>query len=107
MSGPSSRASDRTAGVGDMERERGKEANRKRTRRINVFALFWGLPLAIWQVAFFAAPLLFLVALSFWTVQNYRLTPDLTLANWTRIFNTGFFWAGYTRSLWYAAVAAL
>lgn len=90
-----------------MERERGKEVGRKRTRWFNVFAFFWGLPLATWQVAFFAAPLLFLVALSFWTVQNYRLTPDLTLANWTRIFNTGFFWAGYTRSLWYAGVAAL
>lgn len=90
-----------------MELDNGNEASRKRTGRFNVFAFFWGLPLAVWQVAFFAAPLLFLVALSFWSVQNYRLTPDLTLANWIRIFNTGFFWAGYTRSLWYAAVAAI
>lgn len=90
-----------------MERQRDKQAGRKRTGRFNAFALFWGLPLAIWQVAFFAAPLLFLVALSFWSVQSYRLTPDLTLANWTRIFNTGFFWTGYARSLWYAGVAAL
>lgn len=90
-----------------MEQKRGKELRQKKTLRFNVFALFWGLPLAIWQVAFFAAPLLFLIALSFWSVQSYRLTPDLTLANWTRIFNTGFFWAGYIRSLWYAAVAAL
>ncbi len=90
-----------------MERQRDKEVGRKRRGRFNAVAVFWGLPLAVWQVAFFAAPLLFLVALSFWSVQNYRLTPDLTLANWTRIFNTGFFWTGYARSLWYAGVAAL
>lgn len=90
-----------------MDRERGNEDGRKRAGRFNVFAFFWGLPLAIWQVAFFAAPLLFLVALSFWSVQSYRLTPDMTLASWTRMFNTGFFWTGYVRSLWYAGVAAL
>lgn len=90
-----------------MEREKGKKPGGKKKGRFSLFALFWGSPLAIWQVAFFAAPLLFLVALSFWSVQNYRLTPDLTLANWTRIFNTGFFWTGYTRSLWYAGGAAL
>jgi spermidine/putrescine transport system permease protein/putrescine transport system permease protein len=51
--------------------------------------------------------LLFLIALSFWTVQNYRLVPDVTLANWSRIFKTGYFWDGYFRSLWYAGVAAI
>jgi len=90
-----------------MGRIREDHTGRKQARRFNVFAFFWGLPLAAWQLAFFAAPLLFLVALSFWSVHNYRLTPDMTLANWTRIFNTGFFWTGYFRSLWYAGVAAL
>ena len=70
------------------------------------FAFFWGMPLVFWQLAFFAAPLLFLVTLSFWTVQNFRLTPDFTFANWSRMFGTGFFWSGYFRSLWYSALAA-
>ncbi len=90
-----------------MARKPGNEAGRKRTGKFSVFAFFWGMPLAIWQVAFFAAPVLFLVALSFWSVHSYRLTPDMTLANWSRIFKTAFFWAGYGRSLWYAGVAAL
>ncbi|WP_137392182.1 ABC transporter permease [Rhodoligotrophos defluvii] len=70
------------------------------------FALFWATPLGLWQLVFFLGPLLFLIALSFWSVRNYRLMPDMTLANWTRIFNTGYFWDGYLRSLWYSAVAA-
>lgn len=80
--------------------------DRRGGRRWSGFALFWGLPLVAWQVAFFAAPLLFLIALSFWSVQSYRLTPDFTLANWSRIFGTGYFWSGYIRSLWYSALAA-
>ncbi|WP_342642918.1 ABC transporter permease [Rhodoligotrophos ferricapiens] len=79
----------------------------KRGWRFPGFAVFWGSPLALWQIIFFLAPLLFLIALSFWTVRSYRLTPDLTLANWTRILNTGFFWDGYLRSLWYAAIASV
>jgi ABC-type spermidine/putrescine transport system permease subunit I len=78
-----------------------KEANRS-----GIFAFVWGSPLAMWQAIFFVAPVLFLVALSFWSVHNYRLTPDLTNANWARIFRTGFFWDGYLRSLWYAAIAS-
>lgn len=77
-----------------------------KAKRASVFAFVWGAPLAVWQAAFFVAPLLFLVALSFWTVQNYRLIPDFTMANWSRIFNTGFFWSGYFRSLGYAALAS-
>jgi ABC-type spermidine/putrescine transport system permease subunit I len=64
------------------------------------------MPLTIWQIAFFVAPLAFLVALSFWTVQNHRLTPDLSLDSWSRILSTGSVWITYLRSLWYAALAA-
>lgn len=30
----------------------------------------------LWQLIFFLAPLLFLIALSFWTVRNFRMEPD-------------------------------
>src|SRR4051812_46258964 len=79
----------------------------RRRARPSGFALLLGAPLGLWQAVFFLAPLLFLIALSFWTVQNYRLVPDMTLANWSRIFKTGYFWDGYFRSLWYAGVAAI
>ena len=32
-----------------------------------------------WQALLFGVPLVLLVAISFWTVENYRLTPAFTL----------------------------
>src|SRR5262249_17824067 len=68
-------------------------------RRHRVFALFWGTPLLIWQAAFFLVPLGFLVAVTFWSVRNFRVQPDATLANWSKILATDYVWDAYFRSV--------
>ncbi|MBB3771989.1 ABC-type spermidine/putrescine transport system permease subunit I [Angulomicrobium tetraedrale] len=50
-----------------------------------------GLPVLLWQAVFFAAPLVFLVIVTFWQVKAFRLEPAFVLDNWTRIlFSTTF-----------------
>ena len=61
------------------------------TVRRSRFGLVLGLPMFLWQAAFFVAPLLFLVAMTFWSVRNFRLRPDFTLANWQAVLSAGFF----------------
>ncbi len=48
------------------------------------------MPLGLWQALFFLAPLAFLVLMSFWTVKNFRLEPDLTAANWLNMWRKGY-----------------
>lgn len=48
-----------------------------------------GVPVGLWQAVFFAAPLGFLVVVTFWTVKSFRLEPDFSLANWERILLSG------------------
>jgi len=50
-----------------------------------------GLPVLLWQLVFFAAPLVFLIVVTFWTVRSFRLEPDFSFENWSRIlFSTPF-----------------
>ncbi|GAB4069239.1 ABC transporter permease [Ancylobacter sonchi] len=44
-----------------------------------------GLPVLLWQAVFFAAPLVFLVVVTFWQVKAFRLEPAFVLDNWSRI----------------------
>ena len=71
------------------------------------FAVFWGAPPLIWQLAFFLVPLGFLVAMTFWSVKSFRLTPDATLANWVFILSAGFFRNAYIHTFWLAGLTAL
>ena len=77
------------------------------TRNVDSYALFWGLPLAIWQLVFFVAPLVFLVVMTFWTVKNFRLSPDFDTVNWVNMFSKGYVIDTYFRTLWYGALGAL
>ncbi|WP_246057723.1 ABC transporter permease [Arenibacterium halophilum] len=52
----------------------------------------------VWLLLFFAVPLGLLVAISFWSVVNYRLTPDATLAAWRHVLGLDFLWASFWRS---------
>lgn len=61
----------------------------------------------IWQVMFFLAPLLFLIALSFWTVKNFRMEPDFDTVNWVRMLGRGVFWDAYLRTFALATAAAV
>lgn len=75
-------------------------------KRPDGYALFWGSPLALWQGLFFLAPLAFLLLMSFWSVKNFRLEPDLTGANWVGMWRKGYVVDTYLRTLGYGAITA-
>ena len=58
-----------------------------------------GLPVIAWQLVFFAAPLLFLVVVTFWRVRSFRLEPALSLDNWSRILGAGSFHSALLHTL--------
>ncbi|WP_419694180.1 ABC transporter permease [Mesorhizobium muleiense] len=76
-------------------------------KSITLYGLTFSLPMLAWQVLFFLAPLVFLIALSFWTVKNFRMEPDFNPDNWTRMLGRGVFWDAYFRTLWLSTVAAI
>ena len=78
-----------------------------RKHKVEVYALFWGAPLAVWQLVFFVAPLVFLVVMTFWTVSNFRLAPDFDTVNWVNMFSKGYVIDTYFRTLGYGALAAV
>lgn len=75
--------------------------------RARLFPVACGAPLVLWQGAFYVAPFLFMVALSLWTVESFRLTPALSPESWISMFSRGFFWQAYGYSLMAAGIAAL
>ncbi len=75
-------------------------------RKVDGYGLFWGLPLVVWQVAFFVAPLGFLVVMTFWSVKNFRLEPDFDTVNWVKMWSKGYVVDTYVRTLGYGALAA-
>ncbi len=78
-----------------------------RQPRIDGFAIFWVAPALIWQGLFFLAPLVILVWMTFWVIENFRLTPDFVTANWERMFSRGFFYDGFWYTLQISATTAL
>ena len=76
-------------------------------RPISLYGLTLSLPLLIWQVLFFVFPLMFLVALSFWTVKNFALRPGFDTVNWTTIYGRAVFWQAYGTTLALAAAASV
>ncbi|WAX96915.1 ABC transporter permease [Aminobacter sp. NyZ550] len=76
-------------------------------KSITLYGLTLSLPMLIWQVMFFLAPLLFLIALSFWTVKNFRMEPDFDTVNWVRMLGRGVFWDAYLRTFALATAAAV
>lgn len=76
-------------------------------RSVDPYALFWGMPLALWQAAFFLAPIAFLILMTFWSVKNFRLEPDITTDNWVKMWSKGYVVDTYLRTLGYGALAAV
>jgi spermidine/putrescine transport system permease protein len=66
-----------------------------------------GLPIAAWQIIFFAAPLLFLVVITFWQVRSYRLEPAFLFENWIRIGSSPVFYRALAHSLTVALTATV
>lgn len=76
------------------------------SKSVSLFGLTFAMPLLLWQLLFFLAPLCFLAALSFWVVRNFRMVPDFDTVNWIKIYGRGVFWDTYFRTLGLAAAAS-
>ncbi len=76
-------------------------------KTVSIYGLTFSMPLLVWQLLFFVAPLVFLVALSFWVVKNFRMTPDFDTVNWIKMYGRGVFWDTYFHTLALAASAAV
>ncbi len=75
-------------------------------KKVSLYGLSFALPMLIWQLLFFALPLVFLVALTFWTVHNFRLEPAFEIVNWVKMYGKGYFWDTYIRTFGLAALTA-
>lgn len=71
------------------------------------YPYLWRLPLILWQGAFFVVPLLFMAAMSFWLVQNYRMEPAFITTNWEKMLGRSVFWDAYWLTLYRAALAGV
>lgn len=75
-------------------------------RSIDLYALTWRLPIIIWQALFFVGPVLFMVAISFFVVKNYRMTEAFEFVNWERMLTRGYVWDSYWYTLFIAGLSA-
>lgn len=75
-------------------------------RKPDFYALTWRLPIILWQLVFFVGPLLFMVAISFYLVKNYRMTEAFEFVNWQRMLTRNYFWDSYWYTLFIAGLSA-
>lgn len=73
--------------------------------RLNAYALTWRLPIIIWQILFFLGPLLFMIAMSFFLVKNYRMIEAFEFKNWEKMLSRGYVWDSYWLTLGLAALS--
>lgn len=78
------------------------QANKKK-RGLDTFAVVWRVPLIVWQTVFFLGPLLFMVAMSFFLVKNYRMQEAFEFVNWAKMLGRNTFWDAY----WYTLILAI
>ncbi len=76
-------------------------------RRLNAYALTFRLPIILWQAVFFIGPLLFLIAMSFFVVKNYRMVETFELTSWQKMLSRGYFWDSYQYTVIMAGGAAI
>ncbi len=76
-------------------------------RSVSLYGLTFSLPMLIWQLVFFVAPLVFLIALSFWTVKNFKMEADFNTINWVTMYGRSVFWQSYGLTLAMATAAAV
>ncbi|KRS14046.1 spermidine/putrescine ABC transporter permease [Roseovarius atlanticus] len=76
------------------------------TKRLDLYALTWRLPIILWQLVFFVGPVLFMVAISFFVVRNYRMQPAFDFVNWEKMLGRGYVWDSYWYTLFIASLSA-
>ena len=75
-------------------------------QKIDLYALTWRLPIILWQLIFFVGPVLFMIAISFFVVKNYRMTEAFEFVNWQRMLTRGYFWDIYWYTVFIASLSA-
>ncbi|MDG1552754.1 MAG: hypothetical protein P8Q87_04425 [Candidatus Poseidonia sp.] len=65
------------------------------------------LPIIVWQALFFIAPLIFMVAMSFFIVRNYRMTEAFEMKNWLKMMSRDYFWDSYGLTIGLATLATM
>ena len=84
------------------------ETNPKRLlSRLLTFKNALRLPIIIWQALFFIAPLIFMVAMSFFIVRNYRMTEAFEMKNWLKMMSRDYFWDSYVLTIGLATLATM
>jgi spermidine/putrescine transport system permease protein len=66
-----------------------------------------GLPVFLWQAVFFAAPMGFLLVVTFWQVRSFRLEPAFDLDNWERVLGSTAFHRALTHTFEVAATTTV
>jgi spermidine/putrescine transport system permease protein len=69
---------------------------------LNIYAVTWRMPVIVWQCLFFVGPLLFMIAMSFFLVENYRMEEAFEFKNWIKMTSKDYFWDAY----WYTIMLA-
>ena len=72
-----------------------------------VLPMVLGLPVLLWQLVFFAAPLAFLVVITFWRVRSFRLEPAFVWDNWVRILGSDTFQRALIHTLQVSTIATV
>lgn len=65
------------------------------------------LPIIFWQALFFIAPLIFMVAMSFFIVRNYRMTEAFEMKNWVKMMSRDYFWDSYVLTIGMATLSTV
>ena len=77
----------------------------KLAQKIDIYALTWRLPIIVWQMFFFVGPVIFMIAMSFFLVKNYRMTEAFEFVNWSKMMSKSYFWDSYFYTILIASVS--
>jgi len=75
-------------------------------RRFNTYAMTFRLPIIIWQAIFFIGPLIFMIAMSFFLVKNYRMVEAFEFKNWDKMLSRNYVWDSYWFTLGMATLSS-
>ena len=93
--GPAALRGGRVRGVQGSAALESRPWQQPKLRNFDRYALTWRLPIIVWQGLFFIGPLLFMIAMSFFLVKNYRMIEAFEFVNWVKMFKRSYFWDSY------------
>lgn len=83
------------------------DSSARKTGSPKALAALVATPVVLWQMLFFAAPLAFLLIITFWEVRSFRLEPAFVLTNWSKVLGSGSFFSALTHTLQIALINTL